>query len=213
MNQTIDAAVLGTVNEKRDRQAGYTLVELMITALILIVVGSAVFALLSEIQTSASYRAEVQSVLNNARIALQTAERHIRQAGNDPFDCGLAGIDIVSASEVRIRSDRTGSSGAANPNKGDPDGDMVDSGENIIIRHNRTKRSLEIIHGGGPAQIVASNISALSMRYYNAEGHATTLGDEVRTIAVTVAGSALRPHPKTGRIFGIELTTNIRVLT
>ena len=212
--QAIDhAAVLRTVNEKRDRQAGFTLVELMVTALIVLVIGSAVFTLLSEVQNSAQYRAEVQLVLNNARIALQTAERHIREAGNDPFDCGLAGVEIVSTSEVRIRSDRTGSSGTRNPNKGDPDGDIDDSGENITIRHNRAKRSLEIIHDGGPAQIVASNISGFSMRYFNAEGHATTSGHEVHTIALTVAGSASRPHPRTGRVFGVELTTSIRVLT
>ena len=198
---------------KRSDQAGFALVELMMATLILLVISSAVFTLLSDIQKSAGYQSEVQTVLNNTRIALRIAEQYIRQAGNDPLDSGYPGIDIVSATEVRIRSDRTGSAGAGKPNKGDPDGDVDDSGENVTIRYNRKAMSLEIVPDGGPAQIVASHISALSMQYYNGEGEVAASGEEVRKIIVTVSGSTLLPHPDTGRPFGLELSTSIRILT
>ena len=54
---------------------------------------------------------------------MQTVEQYIRQAGNDPFCTGVAGIAIVSTEEIQIRSDLTGSAGPGNPDKGDPDGD------------------------------------------------------------------------------------------
>jgi len=141
---------------------------------------------------------------------MQTVERYIRQAGNDPLESGLSGITIVSAMEVQIRSDRTGSSGA---NKGDPDGDVDDSGENITIRYNKKSRSLEVVPNGGPAQIVANYISDLSMKYYNAEGDLTTSGNDVRTVTITISGSTLQPDPDTRQCFGVTLSENIRVLT
>lgn len=197
-------------SKTRNGQTGFTLTEFLLASLILLVVASAVFKLLSEIQRVVSYQAEVQSVLNNTRIAMQTVERYIRQAGNDPLGSGLSGITIVSATEVQIRSDRTGSLGA---NKGDPDGDIDDSGENVTVRYNKKSRSLEVIPRGGPAQIVANHISDLSMTYYNAEGNPTTAGNEVRRIAITISGSTLQPDPDTHRLFSVRLSESIRVLT
>jgi Tfp pilus assembly protein PilW len=189
-------------------QAGSTLVEFLIASLILLAVSSAVFEMLSETQRVAGYQAEVQSVLNNTRIAIQTVERYVRQAGNDPLVRGFSGITVVSAKEVRIRSDRTGSSGTG---KGDPDGDTDDPGENITIRINEKSGSLEIVPQTGPAQIVANYITDLSMKYYDARGNPTTDGRKIRRIAITILGSTRQPDPKTGRSFGLTLSENIRV--
>jgi type II secretory pathway component PulJ len=198
---------------KRNNQEGYSLAEFLIASLILLVIASAVFTMLFEIQRSASYQAEVQSVLNNSRIAMQTVKRYIRQAGNDPLDSGLPGITIVSAKELQIRSDLTGSSGTGNPDKGDPDGDIDDPGENITIRYNNRSRSLEVVPEGGPPQIVAGYISELSFQYYDADGRFATSGSDVRKIAVTVSGSTLQRNPQTRQIFGITLTSEVRILT
>ena len=179
-------------------QTGSTLIEFLIASLILLVVAAAVFELLSDVQRAAGYQAEVQSVLNNTRIAVQAVERYVRQAGNDPLRSGFSGITVVSAREVQLRSDRTGSSGSS---KGDPDGDIDDSGENITIRYNEKSGSLEIVPHGGPAQIVAS------------QGNLTTDGNEVRRMTITISGATRQPDPKTHRSFGITLSQSIRVLT
>jgi type II secretory pathway pseudopilin PulG len=202
-----------TGTTKQNSEEGFTLTEFLIASLILLVVTSAVFTLLFQIQSTASYQAEVQSVLNNSRIAMQTVERYIRQAGNDPLASGLPGITIVSATELRIRSDLTGSSGTGNPDKGDPDGDIDDPGENITIRYNNRSRSLEIVPEGGPPQIVAGYISGLSFQYYDANGRIADSGSEVRKIAVIVSGSTLQRNPQTRQIFGITLSSEVRVLT
>jgi type II secretory pathway pseudopilin PulG len=194
-------------------QSGFTLVEFLISSLILIVVASAVFALLSEIQRTASYQTEVQSVLNNTRIAMQTVERYIRQAGNDPLGSGLSGIVIVSTNEIQVRSDLTGSSGTGNPDKGDPDGDIEDSGENVTIRLNDRSRSLEIVPDGGSAQIVASNIAGLSFECFDSQGSLTTASGDIRKVVITIKGSSSLPNPQTHQVFGVKLSSGVNILT
>lgn len=199
--------------DDRNSQAGFTLAEFLISALILLVVASAVFSLLSEVQRAASYQTEVQAVLNHTRMAMQTIERYIRQAGNDPLGSGLTGITIVGPAEVRIRSDLTGSSGAGNPDKGDPDGDTNDSNEDVTIRYNGNSRSLEIVPDGASAQIIAGYITGLSFQYYDAGGGPAAPGSEVRKITVTVSGASQQPNPQTHQTFGVKLSSDIWIST
>ncbi len=197
----------------RNSQAGFTLTEFLISAVVLLVVSSAVLSLLSEMQRTASYQTEVHSVLCNTRIGMQIIERYVRQAGNDPMESGLPGIAVISESEVQVRSDLTGSSGAGDPDKGEPDGDMQDSGENVTIRYNERSRSLEIVPEGGSAQIVANNISGLFFEYFDSHGNPTTIGNEVRKIAVTISGSSSLPNPQTRQYFGVKLSSEVKILT
>jgi prepilin-type N-terminal cleavage/methylation domain-containing protein len=192
-------------------QSGFTLTESLISTLVLLIASAAVFSALAEIQNAAGYQSEVQSVLDNTQIAMLTVQRHIRQAGNDPLGSGIAGITIVSPEEMQIRSDITGSVGPGNPDKGDPDGDIGDSAENVTIRYNKATRSLEVIPEGGSAQIVAGYISSLAFTYYDAGGSAAATGAEVRKIGISISGASLRPNPLTHRIFGMQLNGEIRV--
>jgi prepilin-type N-terminal cleavage/methylation domain-containing protein len=192
-------------------QSGFALTEFLITAAILLIVSSATFRMLTEIQHAGSYQSEVQFVLNNTRIAMQTVERYIRQAGNDPLGTGIAGIAIVSAEEIQVRSDVTGSAAPGNPDKGDPDGDTADSGESITIRLNNRTRSIEIVPEGGAAQVVAGFISGLSFQYYDATGHSTATSSEVRKVGITISGTSLQPDPRTGKAFGVQINGEIQI--
>ncbi len=194
-------------------RSGFALAEFLIAAAVLLILSSFIFGMLVEVQQSSSYQAEVHSVLNNTRIAMQTVQRHIRQAGNDPLGAGIIGITAVSAQEIRIRSDITGSAGPGNPDKGDPDGDTNDSGENIGIRFNSRSRSLEIVPEGGGTQIVAGSISGLSFLFYDADGNLTAAGSEIRRIGVSISGSSLQKDPRTGKAFGVQLNSEILILT
>ncbi|NLT67255.1 MAG: prepilin-type N-terminal cleavage/methylation domain-containing protein [Acidobacteria bacterium] len=192
-------------------EAGFTLAELMISMLIFLVLSSGVFALIIEMERAAGYQAEVQAVLNNSRLAIQTVGRLLRQAGNDPGNSGLAGITIVSPSELRVRADITGSAGAGNPDKGDPDGDTVDSGEDVTIRYNSAGRSLELVPDGGPAQIVALDISDVRFDYYDSSGSTTSNSADVRRIGVSVSGSATTPDPRSRQVFAVTLSSEFHV--
>jgi type II secretory pathway component PulJ len=199
--------------KRRGGQSGFSFAELLICTMLLLVVSAAVFGVAHDLQRAGGYQAEVQSVIHNTRLAMQTVERYIRQAGNDPLGCGTAGITIVSPSAVRIASDLTGSAGSGNPDKGDPDGDTNDSGENVTIRYNDRTRSLEVVPESGTAQIVAGGISGLSFKYYDEMGRITDVGRDVRRIGVSIRGSSLLKDPQTAQAFGIELNCDIQILT
>jgi Tfp pilus assembly protein PilW len=202
------ASMPGVHRISREDDSGFSLVEFVISSVILLVVCASIFSVLAETQRSASYQSEVQSVLENTRMALETVERFIRQAGNDPVGTGMAGLTIVSSSEIRLRSDLTGSAGA---DKGDPDGDTSDSGEDVTIRYDGSARSLEVISHPGSAQAVANYVSAFSMHYYDSAGAATTAGAEVRRIRIEITGATTLASPQTREIFSLQLASDVQL--
>ena len=194
-------------------QAGFSLLEFMISSIILLLVSAAVFGMLSDIQRTASYQAETQTIVNSAQAALQTIEKYIRQAGNNPQGASLVGINIVDSSEVRIQSDITGSLGPGNPDKGDPDGDVNDSGENVAIRYNQAAKTIEIVPNGGPAQIIAGNINGFTLIYYDADGNSTGVGNSVSRIRVIIKAASSMPNPQTNKTFAMEIGSDIQLET
>jgi type II secretory pathway pseudopilin PulG len=198
---------------RTDSKSGFALVEFLISALMLLMIASSVFALLSEIERKAGYETEVQAVLNNTRLAMHTVGRYLRQAGNDPFGRGLSGITLAEPSRVGIRSDLTGSASPGDPDKGDPDGDTLDSGEDVIIRCNSATHSLEIVLGGASVQVVAGYISGLSFEYFDSDGRPSATVSAVRRVRVTLSGASLLRDPYTNRIFGIQLVSDFQVAT
>jgi hypothetical protein len=194
-------------------QSGFGLAEFLMSSLILLIAALSMFGMLKDVQRSTGYQAEVQSVLNNTRLAMLTVGRYLRQAGNDPLGSGQSGITIVSATEVRVKSDLTGSAGSGNPDKGDPDGDTFDTGEDLTIRYNSATRSLEVVAASGAVQIVAGYISGISFLYYDSNGGPAATGSDVRRINVTVSGASLLPDPVTRRSFGVRLSSDFQVAT
>jgi prepilin-type N-terminal cleavage/methylation domain-containing protein len=196
----------------RDR-TGFSLIEFMVSSLILLLIAGTAFEILSRAQRTAACQADMQEIMDNTRIAMDTVARYLRQAANDPLGAGFDGITIVSASEVRVRSDLTGSAGRSNPDKGDPDGDVDDASEDVRIRYNDSNRTIEVIPAGGSAQAIASNISAFSMQYLNSDGAETSAGSDIRRIRVTFATTGSLPDPRTKQYLSIRLTSDVRLAT
>ncbi len=192
---------------------GFSLAEFMLATGILLVITASIFGMLGDTQRAASYQTEVQAVLDNTRIAMDTVERVLRQAGNDPHATGFDGLTIVSATEARVRADLTGSAGPAYPDKGDPDGDTSDSGEDLTIRYNAGTRSVEVSPTGGSAQPVANYISAFSMQYFDTAGGAAAAGADVRKVSITITGNSTILDPKTRQPFSLQLKTDVQLAT
>lgn len=196
-----------TAVDNLNGQDGFTLSEFLVSSCILLVVAAAAFALLSELQRTASLQDETHTILDNARIALDVASRRLRQAGNDPFGIGFTGIEVVSRTEVRVRSDLTG-----NDDRGDPDGDIGDSGEDVVLRHNPETRSFEIVTRGGAVQVLAGNISDMTFSAYDDSGAPASSGQGVRTIRVSVSGSSARSASPAYRPFGVRIESEVEAL-
>jgi len=195
-------------------ESGFSLTEFMICSLILLLVAAAASTLLAQIQRSGSYRTEVQSVLENTRIVMDTVERIIRQAGNDPYRAGFPGVTIISATEARIRSDLTGSAEASGfPDKGDPDGDTDDAGEDVTIRYNANGGSVELVSNGGSAQPIANYISGFQMQYLDAAGIVTSAGADVRKIRISITGATRLADLQTGQVFSLQVASDVQLAT
>src|SRR5436305_14851700 len=92
------------------QEPGFTMVEFVISSVIHLLISAARFTILAETQRSSSYQTEVQAVLDNTRIAMDTVEGYVRQASNNP--CAIAGFSGIimtgtPATSVRLRSDLT----------------------------------------------------------------------------------------------------------
>ena len=110
------------------REEGFTLVEFLVSSLVMtLVLGSAV-ALSSQIQEGFQSDLDGEVVEQEARYALDWITRDLRSAGSNPY--GAAGAFLVmdpngganTADSVQVQAD-------INP----PDGDITDSGEDIRI--------------------------------------------------------------------------------
>jgi Tfp pilus assembly protein PilX len=193
------------------RSKGYGLVEFLVAALIFLAISAGLMEMLGRVQRHSAYLEEMQAVMESARYALASVERILFQAGNDPHGIGIEGVAIGSATEVRIRSDLTGSARPAFPDKGDPDGDCIDSGEDITVRYNPGSRSIELIGGDSGSQPLASQIAAFSMQYLDKNGSITANGNEVFRIRVTLTAASLLPDPYMHKPFSIQLVSDIPI--
>ncbi len=191
-------------------ESGFTLAEFLLASSILLIISASVFTMLGQTQRAASFQTEVQGVLDNTRIAMDTIEHVVRQAGNDPRSAGFEGLTIVG-SDLRVRSDLTGSAGPTYPDKGDPDGDTTDSGEDVTIHFNSTNGTIEVTPNGASAQPIASYISGFSMQFFDAAGASTTVGSAIRRVAVTITGRSRVPDPQTGEFFSTQLRSDVQI--
>jgi prepilin-type N-terminal cleavage/methylation domain-containing protein len=202
--------------KKRCRQAfsqigGFSLIEFLIAAALLTLLSGWALSALAEMQKTASSRAEMESVMENCRETADAITRIIRQAGNDPQRKGIVPISTCGKSELRVRSDSTGSGGLSNPDKGDPDGDTLDTGEDILIRHNPGSLSVETVSPAGAAQPIAGQISEVSFRYWDFQGNEAASCSDIRRITLSITAVSSIRDPKGGKPFSICVQTQIRL--
>src|SRR5207247_897756 len=169
--------------------AGFSLAEFLLSTVILLLISAAVFRMMAETQRASSYQTEVHAVMDNTRIAMDTIERYIRQAGNNPTGLVFEAVQInpTTTPSLRLLSTLTGS---VNSDQGDPDNDTNDSGEDVTFAYDSSTRSITMTPQGGGTQQIANYISALDLQYFDAAGNATTVGANVRRIKVTVTGTS-----------------------
>jgi len=189
--------------------AGFGLAEFLMSSLIFLLLSAAIYEVLARTQRTAGYQDEIQGVLESTRFALESVARVIQQAGNDPRGAGFPALVIVSATEARVRSDLTGSAAPGFPDKGDPDGDCADSGEDVTIRYSAASRALELASGDGGAQTIVNHIAAFRMLYFDCNGAATANGSDVCKVLVVIQAVSPIADPQTKVFFGMELSREI----
>jgi hypothetical protein len=186
-------------------EKGFGLAEFLMSTLVVISLSAGIFTILTDMQGNSGYQAEVLSVMENTRVAMSALGRYIVQAGSNPRSASFTPVAITSSSQVHLSADLTGSSGGS---QGDPDGDIADADEDIIIRFNQTDRCIEILDRNGNIKTLANYISAFSLSYFDKDGNVTAVDADVRKIRVTLSGSSTVANPRTRKTFGLTLTSD-----
>ena len=179
---------------------GFTLVEMLLSILILAIVSGGVFSTFNNSQLSYQSHQDVTEVISKSRFSLDQLMTYFRQAGNDPqghlASNTIAPIEILGTGHVRINSDLTGSvpdpSDPTNPLKstGDPDGTLDNLYEQVVARYDSAQQRIYLDIGYGE-EILASDISSFDLTFFDSAGNITTTeGEIVRVRAELVAESA-----------------------
>lgn len=179
---------------------GLTLVELMITSIVLAVVLAAVngiFFSSNRVYREASTRANMQM---NSRLGLSIMTREIRHAGCDPNEIGVVGIVQARADRLRIRGDLNGDGAIQTAEPSEDVTYFYDAATNSIMRD-----------PGAGAQLLIPNVTAASFTYLDAANNplgplplSAAQADQVRSIDVSLTAAV----PDAG---DITLDTSIKL--
>lgn len=185
------------------RQAGFSLLELLIVALILTVVLFAIYSMYVTNMTTATWGNKKAEHQQNLRVALEMMQREIRMAGYDPSNTGVTpAIQDATLSP-------TGLTFIA-----DIDGDNVtDKVQYTFDQASQTiTRSFWNWNSGWTSvstnEVVADGVSSLSLTYKDGADSVTTQAASVRkiTIAITaISGETGSQAP------AFNLTSDVRL--
>jgi len=191
---------------------GFSLVEMLIASMLLVVLGGSVLALLVEIEQVAGFQSDQQAALQNTLLGMDLVERLLRQAGNDPRDIGLNALSLAAPNQVRACADLTGASAPGSPDKGDADGDTNDSFEDVVIRRNSSADTLEVVPAGGGVLAVAENITGFSINFFSDQGAPIPAGPSAVRARIALSGRSRTVNPRSRRAFALQLAKDVHLV-
>jgi type IV pilus assembly protein PilW len=170
--------------KKREREQGFTIMELLVVMLISSVVMAGIYSVYTSQQKSFIIQQDVAEMQQNLRSAMYFMVRDIRLAGCNPTGKADAGISTAEENTISVSMDTRGK----NPDD-PPDGTTTDDDESVT--YSISGNDLVRVIGGTP-EAVASNIDALNFVYLDANGNVlaapVTGGNlaKIRSVQLTV---------------------------
>lgn len=155
-------------------EKGFTLVEVMVTIVIMGVVMAGIYSAFYSQQRSYMVQEQVAEMQQNLRGAMYFMEKEIRMAGCNPTGRAAAGIVTAGANTINFTMDFRGKD-SDDP----PDGDTSDPNENITyaLTANGIERN---------GQLLAQNVDALDFVYLDQDGNVTANLPQIRTVQITM---------------------------
>ena len=204
------AIIDGKKSMVTQRNAGFTLVELMITVLLAgLIIGSVYTAYLS-LQRKYYAQEQVVEMQQTLRAAMDILVRDIRMAGYSPNGSANAGIVTATVGQLRIRQDLTNTAGTSDDGDGAFDGPNEDvtfgfapaddaGADGVADANVATFLRQDASVPAGTAQDLAENIVAVEFNYLDEDGEPldvpVALGD-VRSIQISLLARADRSDPE-----------------
>ena len=195
----------------QNREKGFTLTELLIAmALSGIILGTIAGTFIMQRKTY-DIQEQITEMVQTARASIDMMSREIRMAGHDPTGAGFDGI-TYDADQLQIKVDIYKKN-----NTGDPDGDTLDSNENIIYKyydeHSKYPYQIKRKTGNGTFQPFAENIKEFKFDYLDSAGNATTTTADIRQIKITITSRTAKADPDYSTNSGFRTYTLISLIT
>jgi len=171
--------------------AGFTLVELMVSIAIGLVVMAAVATTFTSQTRAYSAQEQINQMEQNLRGALDIMTREIKMAGYKPNGGTVTGVVSYSSTNLTIQADIDGN------------GTLLASGvgsdtanEQIAYVYDSVNKKITRQVGGGAATTLAENISAFTFTYYQTSGSTlATSASNIRRVKIAMTGKTAKPDP------------------
>ncbi len=184
------------------------------TAILSIMTG-ALMTVMYQAQHSYRSQEDLMEVTQTARVAMNQITRYLRQAGNDPLESAFAiatPVQIQGSGHITINSDITGSvastTGNSKESTGDPDGILDSIYEQVEVRYDSGSEQLLIDIGYGE-QVLAENVSGLTLTYFDLDGNETTNPDAIAKVKVELVAETEDPDQRTGNVSSLTLVSEV----
>ncbi len=197
---------------------GFTLVEMLLSILILAVVSGGVLMTFNNSQLSYQSHQDVAEVISKSRFSMDQLMTYFRQAGNDPqgylASNAISPIEILGTGHVRINSDLTGAvpdpSDPTNPLKstGDPDGTLDNLYEQVSARYDTAQQRIYLDIGYGE-EILASDISSFDLTFYDSAGNTTTTESEIVRVQAELVADSAGGNLESGKVQTMTLGSSV----
>ena len=197
---------------------GFTLVEMLLSILILAIVSGGVMTTFNSSQLSYQSHEDVAEVISTSRFSMDQLMNYFRQAGNDPqgyLDSNtISPIEILGTGYVRINSDLTGSvpdpSDPTDPLKstGDPDGTLDNLYEQVVVRYDSTQERIYLDIGYNE-EILANDISSFDLTFYDSAGNTTTTESEIVRVRAELVAESTGVNLQSGKVQTMTLGSSV----
>jgi prepilin-type N-terminal cleavage/methylation domain-containing protein len=168
---------------------GFSLVELLITLVIMSVVSLAIYSVFSVSSRSYTTQGVTADVQQSVRAAMEVMLQDIRTAGLDPTASGNFGIELAEVTKLRFTSD------SIDAGLGDFNGELEDTNSEritYVLQGTQLNQILYETTASENSQPLISDMQNLTFTYFDADGNdlgspvpALQLAD-IRTINVSI---------------------------
>jgi prepilin-type N-terminal cleavage/methylation domain-containing protein len=197
----------------REKESGFSLIELLITVAVLSVISGAALSLVYQSQFSYTAQTQLAEESQDLRSAMDLIIRSLRQAGSDPLEMiATPAVTILGQDHIQIAADVTGSvdSITGNPleSTGDPDGALNSIGELVTVRYDSSEERLYLNMGYGEA-VLADNVTEFNLSFLDEAGMPTTVNDDIARVQVSMTGKTARTDLQTKKRNAISFSSEV----
>jgi len=172
--------------------AGFTLVEMLVSILIISIISSASYSIFISLNRSYTTQNVASAVQQRMRAATDYMIRDIRIAGLDPLRIGGFGMVSATPTALRFTADKN------------MDGDTNDAAEDVT--YSVAGGNLQLTDDQG-TEIMSQNVANSSFIYFDEDGVVTTNISDIRSVEINMT---VRESSGGGKWVSRTFTTRVR---